>query len=73
MRCEVDEALDTAAAIGLNVVRTTGYGDGDRWHALQPKPGAPADVHGGVTLCLVAWHAFLRVERMGGLRMSSSC
>lgn len=39
-RCEVDEALDKAAALNLTVIRTWAFSDGGAaWRALQHAPG----------------------------------
>lgn len=39
LRAAVDELLNEAALMGLNTVRTWGFGEGDGWGALQTAPG----------------------------------
>jgi hypothetical protein len=40
LRCEVLEVLDSAADLGISVIRTWGFSDGaTEWNALQREPG----------------------------------
>jgi mannan endo-1,4-beta-mannosidase len=39
LRPRVDEVLDTAVGLGLSVIRTWAFANGEQWNALQPRPG----------------------------------